>query len=356
VILTAFLSMIVTALIVVIVIPLLRYPAHLAGLVDRPGGRKDHGGEVPLTGGAAILGAFVIVAVWFWGAQGVNPHLVVALGSLLLMGTLDDRFHLAAPIRLGLQVLVAIFVVGIGGITISHLGTFPGTGKIELGWLEIPFTVLCLVGLINAINMADGVDGLAGGMVAVMLSGLIVLAGMLGLWHWTLPVVGLLAAIIGFLVWNFPGFGARPAQVFLGDAGSMMLGLALGWFAIELAQVQRVHVPPIVFAWILAVPVFETVVVMIRRVLHGFSPLHPDREHLHHHLIRIGVSKRLVTTLIVAMSLVGVAIGILGWVLSVPQWLLFALFMAAGFGHLAAMEFWLSRRPDADAALRAKVC
>ena len=345
-ILPAFLSMIVTALIVVIVIPLLRHPAHLAGLVDRPGGRKDHGGEVPLTGGVAIFGAFVVVAMGSWGASGVNPHLVAALGALLLLGSLDDRFHLAAPIRLGLQVLVAIYVAGIAGITISHLGTFPGMGKIELGWFEIPFTVLCLVGLINAMNMADGVDGLAGGMVAVMLSGLIVLAGMLGLWQWTLPVSVLLAAIIGFLVWNFPGFGAQPAKVFLGDAGSMMLGLALGWFAIELALVQRAGVPPIVFAWILAVPVFETVVVMIRRVLHGFSPLHPDREHLHHHLIRIGVAKRFVTMLIVAMSLVGAAVGIVGWMLGVPQWLLFALFMAAGFGHLAAMEFWLSRRPD----------
>jgi UDP-GlcNAc:undecaprenyl-phosphate/decaprenyl-phosphate GlcNAc-1-phosphate transferase len=225
-----------------------------------------------------------------------------------------------------------------------------------LGWLEIPFTVLCLVGLINAINMADGVDGLAAGMVAAMLGGLIVLAGMLGLWQWTLPVVALLAAIIGFLVWNFPGFGARPAQVFLGDAGSMMLGLALGWFAIELAVVQRVHVPPIVFAWILAVPVFETVVVMIRRVLHGFSPLHPDREHLHHHLIRIGVSKRLVTILIVAMSLLGATIGIVGWVLGVPQWLLFALFMATGFGHLAAMELWLSRRPGIVASEEVAEC
>ena len=355
-ILSAFLSIVAAVLIVVIVIPFLRYPAHLAGLVDRPGGRKDHDGEVPLTGGVAILGAFVVVAMWSWGAPGVDPHLVAALAVLLLMGTLDDRVHLAAPIRLGVQVLVAIYVAGMAGITISHLGTFPATGKIELGWLEVPFTVLCLVGLINAINMADGIDGLAGGMVAVMLAGLIVLAGLLGLWPWTLPVAVLLAAIVGFLVWNFPGFGARPAQVFLGDAGSMMLGLALGWFAIELAMVQRAGVPPIVFAWILAVPVFETVVVMIRRVLHGFSPLHPDREHLHHHLVRIGVSKRLVTILIVAMSLVGAAIGIVGWVLAIPQWLLFALFLAAGFGHLAAMEFWLSRLPGVVAPEEVPEC
>lgn len=335
-------SMLAAVLLVVVLVPLLAVPAHATGLVDRPGGRKDHEGEIPLTGGVAITLAFTVVWWAYAGFETAWP-LLAAMWVVVVVGVIDDSGHLSPVFRLITQVLVAGFAVIVGGVEISHLGDFPRVDRLELELFVIPFTILCLVGLINAINMADGVDGLASGMVAVMLAWLVVLAVWAGAPGGLGAPAILLAVVVGFLVWNFPLFGGRPAFAFLGDAGSMALGLALGWVAIKLAMAQKVGVPPMTFAWILAVPVIETVVVMLRRMIRGHNPLHPDREHLHHHLLRLGVSRRVVTLVILSAVLFSGAFGVLGWRANIPDWFLVGAFFMAGLIHFVFMEFVLSR-------------
>jgi UDP-GlcNAc:undecaprenyl-phosphate/decaprenyl-phosphate GlcNAc-1-phosphate transferase len=330
------------AFLVVVIVPLLAFPARALGLVDHPGGRKDHVGEVPLTGGIAITLAFTLAWLSSVGLEDALP-LLAAMWAIVLVGVIDDSGHLSPVFRLTTQVVVAGFAVIVGGVEISHLGDFPRVGRVELELIAVPFTILCLVGLINAVNMADGVDGLASGMVAIMLAWLVVLAAITGAPQGLVAPAILLGAVLGFLLWNFPLFGGRPAFAFLGDAGSMALGLSLGWVAIKLAIAQNVGVPPMSFAWILAVPVIETVVVMLRRIMRGHNPLHPDREHLHHHLLRLGVSRRIVTLVILSAVGFSGAFGILGWRAEIPDWFLFGAFAMAGLIHLLFMELVLSR-------------
>jgi UDP-GlcNAc:undecaprenyl-phosphate GlcNAc-1-phosphate transferase len=203
----------------------------------------------------------------------------------------------------------------------------------ELGWLAIPFTLLCVVGLINAVNMLDGLDGLAGSVVLVMLFWLSVV-GLEAAEFQALALPVLLAsAVAGFLVLNFPVPWRRCATVFMGDSGSTMLGFALAWFAIDLAFQQGVGVPPVTIAWIMALPVFDTISLMLRRGLKGQNPMTADREHLHHIFLRAGFSPR--TTVYIAMGIAfGLGgIGVLGWRLGVPEWLLWLPLLAVFAVH-----------------------
>lgn len=343
------LLVLVTGTVTAVLVPLLSRPARRLGLVDRPGGRKDHVGDVPLVGGMAIaLGFFAV-----WGIAGAPqgwPFLAAIL-AMLALGAMDDLHFLSTGLRLFVQITVALFCVLVGGIVLPHIGNVLGTGAFELGWAAAPFTVLCLVGLMNAVNMSDGLDGLAGGMVAAMLILLLVTGAIAGHVQALLTPALLLGAVAGFLVWNFPRLGARPGYVFLGDAGSMALAVAVGWLAIELAFGHGERVPPMVFAWILALPVIETVVLMIRRLMRLQSPLRADREHLHHYLLWFGLSRRATTLLLVLTTLLLGGAGVLAWLEGIPEQVMFWAFVGLGVVHLLVVEFlfprlgdWLQRR------------
>lgn len=344
-----FLLAFLAATITTFLVPVLTTPAYKLGLVDRPGGRKDHTVETPLVGGIAIAIAFFTA----WGLAGA-PYgwpLLLATVGMLMLGALDDFHFLSTRLRLFVQVAVAVFSVMVGGLVLPHIGSVTAGGVFQFGWLAVPFTVLCLVGLINALNMSDGLDGLAGGMVAVMLAWLLVVGSIAGLVHALAPPAILLGAVGGFLLWNFPLLGHRPAYVFLGDAGSMALALAVGWFAIDLAFGHGEHVPPMVFAWILALPVIETATLMVRRLLRLRSPLQADREHLHHYLLWCGISRRVTTGLMVLMTLILGGFGVVAWLQGVPERVLFWAFIGLTLAHLLLMEFvfprigeWLASR------------
>lgn len=349
---SSFLYALLAGVLTVALVPLLSAPARRLGLVDYPGGRKDHVGDIPLVGGLAIMLAFL--AVWGLAGSPLGWPLPVAIVGMLALGALDDFHFLSTGLRLFVQLGLAVFAVVVGGVVLPNIGGVTGAVALGLGWAAIPFTVLCLVGLINAINMSDGLDGLAGGMVAVMLGWLLVVGNLAGIAHALVAPAILLGAVVGFLFWNFPRLGARPAHVFLGDAGSMALALALGWFAVDLAFGHGEHVPPMVFAWILALPVIETAALMIRRMLRGHNPLESDREHLHHYLLWFGLSRRATTLLLALMTLLLGAIGVLAWLWGTPDEVMFWGFVGLGFAHLVVMEFifpklgtWLENRRNA---------
>ena len=330
-------AFVATILLIILLRPLaLRY-----GLTDRPGERKLHQGEIPLVGGIAIyfgIAISVLTAYWLGDANALDtPFIAFFAGAtvLLVIGAWDDWVGLSPGIRFAAQIGAGLIMIYGGGIVLDDLGVFwPGTESLSLGILAVPFTVFVTVGMINAINMCDGLDGLSGNMTLVLLCGL----GMAnsfwgGMGH--LQMLNVVSAgVAGFLVFNQRSFWRNKAWVFLGDAGSMMLGFALAWNAVEITQgYNRIISPPTVL-WFLAVPVFDTVTMMTRRIRRGQSPFQADSEHLHHLLVRSGFSVGETIGIMCLLAACGCVFGLLCAYFGVPDWLISASFLFAGFIYL----------------------
>jgi UDP-GlcNAc:undecaprenyl-phosphate GlcNAc-1-phosphate transferase len=187
-------------------------------------------------------------------------------------------------------------------------------------------TVFAVLGVINAMNMIDGADGLASGLALIaLLAFAAILSADAGLGGTLLPA--LVAAVAGFMVFSLRTPWRKRASVFIGDAGSMLLGFALAWYAVDLASV-RDAMTPITAVWILAIPLMDTVSLMVRRMLKGVSPFAADREHLHHILQRVGFTHGQTVAILLGISLLLSAIGVAGWRLGVPEYAMFYAFMA----------------------------
>ena len=320
-----------------------RKPALAIGLVDHPGGRKRHEAAIPLVGGIAMFCAFTIIATLFWPFP-VRPYASLFTGMVLLtaVGYLDDRYEITRSGRFFVQVLAALIMTSWGEIQIHSLGNIVGFGALDLGQWAIPFTVICTVGLINAVNMTDGFDGLAGGIVMVALVWLAIVAAVAGVnGHSVQLLVVLASCIAGFLIFNLRSPWRRKASIFMGDAGSLMLGFALAWFAIYVSQAKPGAVPPMAIAWILAMPIYDTITVILRRVLRGSSPFKPARDHIHHILMRAGITGSTTTFTLVAVSTIYGGIGVIGWFSGMPELAMFIAFLAMGLIHLwFSLEGW----------------
>ena len=336
----------------IILILLLRPVANTIGLTDKPNVRKHHEGSIPLIGGIAIFLAFCLAA-WLspWLSDTAGPlskNLWVFIGAaslLVVAGALDDLRGLSPLTRFIVQICAALIMVYGAGLVIVDLGAHIPTGdRAILETLAIPFTVFATVGLINAINMSDGLDGLSGNLTLVSFVGF---GAANAIWGYAgmLEFVNVLsAAIAGFLVFN-QRIGWRPAAaVFLGDAGSMMLGFALAWVAIEISQGPNHALTPVAVLWFLVVPVYDTMGVIVRRSLAGRSPFYADAKHLHHLLVRAGLSVTGTIAIMCGMALVGVAIGLLVTWWLVPDWQVLAAFIVGWIAYLAIVQ-WAWKQP-----------
>jgi UDP-GlcNAc:undecaprenyl-phosphate GlcNAc-1-phosphate transferase len=312
----------------------LRRPAVNLGLVDIPGGRKAHDGHVPLVGGVGVFAAFSLVALLLPQDLGLYRGLFFGMGILLIAGILDDLHDLRARGKLVIQVIAAVVLVLWGGHSVPHLGQWPGADPLSLGLLAVPFSILCVVGFVNAVNMLDGVDGLAGGVVLVMLAWLMAAAYLVGHPEKALLPALLAAAVAAFLLFNFPHPWRRCASVFMGDAGSLLLGFAVAWFAVDLASSAADELPPMTIAWILALPVLDALTLMARRLHKGQNPMTPDREHLHHIFQRAGFSIRGTVYILLTLVFLMGGVGMAGWWAGVPDWLMFAALLVFFAGHV----------------------
>jgi UDP-GlcNAc:undecaprenyl-phosphate GlcNAc-1-phosphate transferase len=317
-------------------VPALRGPALRLGLVDRPCHRKRHDGTIPLTGGLAIFLAFMTALLLGVGHLGNHAGLLLGMTILLIAGVVDDLIDLRALHKLVIQITVTTIVVIATDLQINQLGPLfgPSIGNIGLGPLSAPFTVACFVFMINVINMADGVDGLAGGLGVIMLS-LLALAGWLGGAPTSLILLSLVlaTAAAGFLLWNMRFPFRKKAAAFMGDAGSMMLGFAIAWMAIAMATHPETSIYPVTFAWVLLIPCMDTLAVSMRRISLGRSPMAADRAHLHHIFQRCHFSVTATVATIHFLTLATGLIGIFAWWVGLPQWLLFILATMAIAGY-----------------------
>jgi UDP-GlcNAc:undecaprenyl-phosphate GlcNAc-1-phosphate transferase len=200
--------------------------------------------------------------------------------------------------------------------------------------------VFAVLGVINAMNMIDGVDGLAGGVALIALLIFAAFVAATGQLHTTL-LLPLIGGVAGFMLFNLRTPWRSRASVFMGDAGSVLLGFSLAWYSVNLAQVRDVFTP-ITAIWILAVPLMDTTALMIRRVIKGRSPFSADREHLHHILQRAGFTPGETVAILYALTLLMAAVGVAGWWLGLPEYVMFyafmALFVAYFYGMLHAWK------------------
>jgi UDP-GlcNAc:undecaprenyl-phosphate/decaprenyl-phosphate GlcNAc-1-phosphate transferase len=310
------------------------------GLVDHPGGRKDHDAPVPVVGGIALV-VVLIGAVFVADRPPVPPYFLAAAGILVVVSILDDwgdLHHLPRFVAQGVAVLVMVWGAG---VQLTSVGDLLGWRPIGLWVLAVPVTVFAVVGVINAVNMIDGMDGLAGSTslvalawygVAATLSGLSAQAGL----AWILC-----GGLAGFLLLNLRLPWQPRARVFLGDAGSTLLGFALAWLAIDLTQGPGRTMPPIAALWVVLLPLADTVSLMARRRSRGHSPFKPDREHIHHFLLAHGFSVSGALGVLVLASVVFGAVGVFGWRMGVPEPVLFYGFASLFFAyHYAIKAAW----------------
>ena len=324
----ALLAPVATAFLITIALVLsLRHVAPFVGLVDVPGGRKTHHGEVPVIGGIAMyLGA--LLAVLLTGEEvPAEIEVLLAAGLMVAVGALDDRFDLRPRVRVVVHLAAAVTLVMATGFRVDSLGDLFGLGEIRLGPLDFAFTVFATVALINAFNMLDGVNGIAGGVALVALAGLsfaLVPADNLA----ATVTLALAGAVVGFLVFNLPARFNRKWLAFMGDAGSTLLGFALAGLALVAVQ-SRVGggMPPALVLWMLPMPIVELFTSTIRRLVNRTSPMRADRSHFHHRLLDAGFSVRAVFILYTVASSVSVLTGLWLWHAGLSEAVLFGVFL-----------------------------
>jgi UDP-GlcNAc:undecaprenyl-phosphate GlcNAc-1-phosphate transferase len=252
-------------------------------LVDIPNERKVHQQPIPRVGGVAMaLGAFIPIIYWNYADRFVQGYL--AGGSLLvLFGAIDDFHDLSPGIKFSGQIIAALIAILYGGVKIQNLGMLAPDNFLLPEWIAIPLTVLAIVGVTNAINLADGLDGLAGGICLLIFAGI----GYLAYLDDNI-VIGLIALALAGVIFGFLRFNTHPASIFMGDAGSQFLGFSAITLSLALTQGHPTALSPVLPLILLGFPVLDTLTVMVIRITMGRSPFSADKNHFHHNLMEFG--------------------------------------------------------------------
>jgi UDP-GlcNAc:undecaprenyl-phosphate GlcNAc-1-phosphate transferase len=323
----------------------LRPVARSLGWVDQPEARKIHDRAVPLVGGLAIFSS-VTAGVFLFDLPLLKlAPLLAAAAIVFVVGLIDDRHHLSARTRFGFQLGACLVMIFIGNLLLVDFGRLLWDAQLRLGWVSVPVTVFCVVGVINALNMIDGLDGLSASIFIVAAGSMYFLALGAGRIEEQSMLLLFAAATLGFVLLNARLPWNRRARVFLGDSGSTLLGFALGWYFIDLSQGPERAFAPVTALWLFAVPLLDTVFLLIRRLLEGKSPFEADQEHLHHAFLQSGfsVTATWLSMLLIAVALAG--LGLLGEFFNWPQYARFYGFLALAAGYYLTMnKTWKTRR------------
>jgi UDP-GlcNAc:undecaprenyl-phosphate/decaprenyl-phosphate GlcNAc-1-phosphate transferase len=302
----------------VVLILVMEKIATRIGFVDVPTSRKNHDGHVPMVGVAVFI-AFAVSAVLLQQRPSGFASFMIGLASLVVLGLVDDRMNLRASVKFMAQIACVALMVLPGKTLIWHAGVLLGGDYLLLQQWAVPVTIIAVVGLINAYNMIDGIDGLAGSLSLVALLWFAAAAGMIGLQDQMLLALLVAFCVVGSLAFNLRHRWRIRAAVFLGDAGSMMLGAVLAFLAIGLSQHDGERLSPVAALWICAVPIIDTLSLAVRRMAAGRSPFSSDRQHLHHLMLDAGLTvNQVVASLSVVSGILG-GVGVVGWYLGIPD-------------------------------------
>ena len=288
----------------------LRPVAIAVKLIDRPGGRKQHVGEVPVVGGLGMLLGMVLGMGLLPFPNWTSGTLLAACAMLVTVGLIDDRFDLSPWTRLSVQIAASIVLIFGAGATLNALGAPFG----EPIWLEgVPsyaITAIAIIAAINAFNMLDGMDGLAGALALVALAALAFLATQGGNAVVLSVSVVIMAAVAAFLVSNVPIEFNRSVRCFMGDSGSTLLGVSVAWLCIEASQGSTPIAQPVTMLWIVAIPMYDLCWTVIRRSIRGIPPFRSDQGHFHHLLLQAGFGAKGAFILLAMVGLVLASFGV----------------------------------------------
>ncbi|MDR4949472.1 glycosyltransferase family 4 protein [Neobacillus cucumis] len=292
----------------IILTPLVKKLAFKIGATDKPNQRKVHQKIMPRLGGLAIYISFLIgVAIIRPDATSLLPimnpneniHLAIILGSIviILTGVLDDTKEISPKVKLFGQILASFIVVFMGDLKVEFIN-LPFGGQLNFGFLSIPITMFWIIGITNAINLIDGLDGLAAGVSTIALFAISGMAFLMG--NPYVMILALIAAVssLGFLIFNF-----HPAKIFMGDTGALFLGYLISVLSL-LGFKNVTFISLVIPIIILGVPISDTFFAIIRRLVNKQPLSAPDKSHLHHCLLRIGFSHKQAVLIIYAMSLI----------------------------------------------------
>ncbi len=308
--------------------PIARRFAVRVGIVARPGAHRTHSGTIPLLGGVAIYGAFLVALILFADRFFIPQLISIVVGAtwVSLLGVLDDRVGLSASIKLLGQIFGALILI-VTGISVDLF---------HQPLVDAAITLLWIVGITNAMNLLDNMDGLSGGIAAVAAAFFLLISALNGQYLVGSLSAALLGASIGFLVYNF-----NPASIFMGDTGSLFLGFILAAVGIKLR-----FPAPTLFTWfipiiVLGLPIFDTTLVFVSRLRGGLNPLtHPGSDHVSHRLVARGMSKReAVLTLYLAAGALGVLAMFCAQAGNIENYLIAAVALLAGAVALWKLEF-----------------
>lgn len=306
----------------------LRPLANVVGLIDRPGGRKTHHGEVPVVGGVAMYSGLIVAAAVAPALERIGVSVLVISAFMVLVGALDDRFDLPPRVRLFAHLSAAVALAYATGFSVDNLGNLLGWHDLKLGFLAIPFTVVAIVALVNSFNMLDGLDGLAGSVGAIGLVGVMTIARNGDVAVIVLVAASMLGSVVAFLMFNLPTYMNRQVRTFMGDAGSTLIGFLLSALSLVLVQPETVDLAPVVVLWLIPIPIFELFTSTARRIFKGISPTQADTGHFHHVLVDSGLSVRAVCMLYFLVSVACCTFGVWSYRTGVSEPLLFGMFCA----------------------------
>lgn len=284
--------------------PIVRVLAYKLGAVDVPkDNRRMHKKPMPRMGGLAIFIGFFVTTLIFCDMNTRLVGILAGAALIVILGIFDDIFALPAIVKLLAQI-VAACIPAFCGVTIKHISLF-GDGYITFGAWSIPLTVLWVVAITNAVNLIDGLDGLACGVSTISAFSMLIFTLLSPVVDFNVAV---LTAIVAGACLGFLPFNLNPAKIFMGDTGALFLGFVLANISViglfKTNAIISFATPFLIFG----LPLIDTIAAIIRRLLKGQSPFHADRGHLHHKLIDVGFSQKQSVTILYALSaLMGVA-------------------------------------------------
>lgn len=336
-----FSTLFISVFITLALIPVLKDLAVRTNVIDVPNERKVHQIPIPKTGGIAMaLGMLLPLVLWTIKDPFVLS-LLAGCAIIVFSGFLDDIFELGYKPKFAGQVAAALIVVFIGEIRIASLGMLLPEQVILPDWIATPLTVFVIVGVTNAINLSDGLDGLAGGISLLGFLCVGFLAYQAGSTSIVMFAVAMSGALFGFLVFN-----THPATVFMGDAGSQLLGFLAISLSLSLTQTSNV-LSTLLPILLLGFPILDTMTVMLERISRGVSPFKADKNHFHHKLMRLGfIHKEAVLIIYIVQSLLVISALMLRFY---SEWAILALYavfagtVITGF-HAAEKTGWQIKR------------
>ncbi len=329
--------MIVAFVVTVVFMLALRPLAQIIDLVDRPGGRKAHGAEVPIIGGIAMFSGVFAGLVLVTGAAALVDTLFLASLLLVVIGVLDDKFALSASVRVSIQIAAVLIMFYGTGFQLADIGDPFGTGVIAMGPFTLIATAVVSLTVINAYNLIDGADGLAGSLALIAMLAISCVGGIAS--PTTAVALTISAAVVGFLVFNYPVNWNRPVRSFMGDAGSTFLGFTILWIVLGASQGPDRVVSPVVGLWFASIPIYDLLTCFVKRQLAGKSPFQPGRDHFHHVLNRGTTRVRHTLLVLTALQATYAGIGVFGHFANAPDWLMFG-----GWSLLGLLQFRIIRK------------